>query len=139
MKFSIKDFFSQCDQICSFSRIWSHLLKKSVMENFIFCAVNIQFNIFEPQGLYWTNVSAFGLTMALKIIGCELQVWLPKVPKFLFLFRSSYRRCSVKKGVPRSFTKFSGKHLCQSHFFNNVAGLRPELYLKRDYGTGVSL
>ena len=39
MKFSIKDFFSQCDQIRSFLRIWSHLLKKSLMENFIFCAV----------------------------------------------------------------------------------------------------
>ena len=38
-KFSIKDFFSKCDQICSFLRIWSHLLEKSLMENFIFCAV----------------------------------------------------------------------------------------------------
>ena len=34
MKFSIKDFFSKDDL-----RIWSHLLKKSLMENFIFCAV----------------------------------------------------------------------------------------------------
>ena len=39
MKFSNKDFFSKCDQIRSFLRIWSHLLKKSLMENFIFCAV----------------------------------------------------------------------------------------------------
>ena len=41
MKFSIniKDLFSECDQIRSFLRIWSHLLKKSVMEKFIFCAV----------------------------------------------------------------------------------------------------
>ena len=39
MKFSIKDFFSKCDEIRSFLRICSHLLKKSVMENFIFCAV----------------------------------------------------------------------------------------------------
>ena len=39
MKFSIKDFFSKCDQIGSFLRIWSHLLKKSLMENFIFWAV----------------------------------------------------------------------------------------------------
>ena len=39
MKFSIKDFFSKYDQIRSFMRIWSHLLKKSLMENFIFCAV----------------------------------------------------------------------------------------------------
>ena len=40
MKFSIKDFFSKCDQILSKLRIWSHILKKSFMENFIFCAVN---------------------------------------------------------------------------------------------------
>ena len=39
MKFSIKDFFSKCDQIRSLLRIWPHLLKKSLMENFIFCAV----------------------------------------------------------------------------------------------------
>ena len=36
MKFSIKDFFSKYDQIPSFLWIWSHLLKKSLMENFIF-------------------------------------------------------------------------------------------------------
>ena len=39
MKFSIKDFFSKCDQIRRKLRIWSHLLKKSLMENLIFCAV----------------------------------------------------------------------------------------------------
>ena len=39
MKFSIKDFSSKCDQIRSFLRIWSYLLKKSLMENFIFCPV----------------------------------------------------------------------------------------------------
>ena len=40
MKFSIKDFYSKCDQIHSFLQIWSHLLKKSLIENFIFCAVS---------------------------------------------------------------------------------------------------
>ena len=39
IKFSIKDFFSKCYQIRSFPRIRSHLLKKYLMENFIFCAV----------------------------------------------------------------------------------------------------
>ena len=39
IKFPIKDFFSKCDQIHSFLRLWSHLRKKSCMENFIFCAV----------------------------------------------------------------------------------------------------
>ena len=35
----LKDFFSKCDQIRSFLRIWSHSLKKLLMENFIFCSV----------------------------------------------------------------------------------------------------
>ena len=38
VKFCFKDFFSKCDQIRSFLRIWSCLLK-SPIENFIFCAV----------------------------------------------------------------------------------------------------
>ena len=39
IKFSIKYFFSKCDQIRRKRRIWSHLLNKSLMTNFIFCAV----------------------------------------------------------------------------------------------------
>ena len=39
MKFFIRDFFSKCAQISRKLRIWSHLLKKSLMENSIFCAV----------------------------------------------------------------------------------------------------
>ena len=38
--------------------------------------------------------------------------------------RSSHRRCSIRKGVLKNFAKFTGKHLCQSLFFNKVAGLR---------------
>ena len=39
MKFSIMEFFSKCNQIHNFLLIWQHLLKKSLMENFSFCAV----------------------------------------------------------------------------------------------------
>ena len=46
MMFSVKDFFSKCDQIRIFLRVWSHLLKKSLMENFIFCAVLILMEYF---------------------------------------------------------------------------------------------
>ena len=46
MKFSIQDFFIKSDQIRGKLRTWSHLLKKSLMENFIFCAV------LEPQGWF---------------------------------------------------------------------------------------
>ena len=67
MKFSIKDFFSKCDQICGNLGIWSHLLKKSLMENFIFCAVKffpyvlIQYqlrkSIFNASTLSFENIS----------------------------------------------------------------------------------
>ena len=35
MKFFIKDFFNKSDQIRKKLRIWSHLLKKYLMENFV--------------------------------------------------------------------------------------------------------
>ena len=39
MKVSIKDFPSKCDQIRRKLQVCSHLLKKSLMENFIFYAI----------------------------------------------------------------------------------------------------
>ena len=41
MMFSIKDFFSKHEEIYRKLRIWSHLLKKSLMEKFIFCEVMV--------------------------------------------------------------------------------------------------
>ena len=40
LKFSTKDFFSECDIIRRKLRILSHLLNKSLIEKFIFCAVD---------------------------------------------------------------------------------------------------
>ena len=37
----------------------------------------------------------------------------------------SHQSCSLRKGVLRNFTTFTGKHLCQSLFFNKVACLWP--------------
>ena len=53
MKFSVKDFLSKCDNIRSFLRIWSHLLKKSLMEMFIFFAILVLYNFF----YYISNMS----------------------------------------------------------------------------------
>ena len=39
MKFSINDISSKCNRIRKKLRIWLHLLDKTLMENFIFCAV----------------------------------------------------------------------------------------------------
>ena len=52
-------------------------------------------------------------------------------------FVDSHQRCSIKKSYLKNFTKFTGKHLCQSLLFNKVAGLGPATLLKRDAGTGV--
>ena len=48
----------------------------------------------------------------------------------LFFFRSSHRRCYVRKGVLRNYTKFTRKHLCQNLFFNKVVSLDPATLLK---------
>ena len=66
MKFSIKDFFSKCDQIRRKLRIWSHLLKKFLMENFISLAVyNLRNNVAletitaEQEDKNWTSHCSF--------------------------------------------------------------------------------
>ena len=40
----------------------------------------------------------------------------------LIIYRSSRQEVFCNKGVLKNFTKFTGKHLCQSLFFNKIAG-----------------
>ena len=42
----------------------------------------------------------------------------------IILLRCSHRRCSIKKGVLKHFTKCTGKYMFQSLFSNKVVGLR---------------
>ena len=46
----------------------------------------------------------------------------PKNKALKLISEAVAQRCFVKRGVLRNFTKFTGKHLCQSLFFNKVAG-----------------
>ena len=46
--------------------------------------------------------------------------------------RSSHCRCSVKKGDLKNYAKSVGKQLCQSLFFNKVAGLRSATLFKKE-------
>ena len=41
------------------------------------------------------------------------------------------QRCSIIKSVLKNFGKFIGKHLCQSLFFNKVAGFTTATLLKK--------
>ena len=50
LKFSIKNFFCKCEQIRRKLRIWLDLLKKSLMENSIFCAM---FSLYKPYPLQY--------------------------------------------------------------------------------------
>ena len=47
------------------------------------------------------------------------------------MIKSTHQSCYVRRVVLRNFTKFTGKHLCQSLFLNKVAGLRSATLLKK--------
>ena len=47
------------------------------------------------------------------------------------IFRSSHRRCSIKKAILKHFVIFTGKHLCRGLFFNKVAGHQACNFIKR--------
>ena len=76
MKFFIKDFFSKCDQIRSFLRIWSHLLKKSSMQNFIFCVVNKQ---------------SKHVLKNIELIAIEISIVKPSIMSGVFVTRENIR------------------------------------------------
>ena len=61
MKFFIKGFFSKCDQISSFLRIWSHLMKRSLIKNFIFCAMKVLMSITYLLYKFPTNFLHFSI------------------------------------------------------------------------------
>ena len=47
------------------------------------------------------------------------------------IFRSSHRRCSIKKAILKHFVIFTGKHLCWGLFFNKVAGHQACDFIKK--------
>ena len=58
-KFSIKDFLGKCDQIRRKLRIWSSLMKKSLIKSFIFCTVKIAEAPIKIWGLSFRNVISY--------------------------------------------------------------------------------
>ena len=86
MKFSIKDFFSNYDQIHSKLPIWSHLLTESLMENFTLGAEMAKRNLKS----YDVNKACLALYMK------GLTHFVPTLP-YIHVFRSSHWRCSTKK------------------------------------------
>ena len=95
----------------------------------------------------WSNTFYHFVRFALKglkllllhfILACNplffVQIWLAIQSSVIdSTFRSSRRRCSVRNGVLRSITKFTGKHLYQSLFLMKLQawGLRSATLLKK--------
>ena len=126
MKFFIKHFFSKCDQIRRFLRMWSHLLK-SLMENFIFCAVlevllrswlHGKFRSSHRRGVLWKKGVVENFT---KFTGKHLcqRIFFNKGLRSATLFKKRlWHRC-----FPVNFVKFS-----RTCFLQNASGW---LLLKR--------
>ena len=83
MNFSIKDFFSKCDQIRRKLQIWSHLLKKSFIENFFFCVVFVSFD-------FWVVWYFHGSDKYCQINQCYWKLFAK-----YFFFRISFYSLSV--------------------------------------------
>ena len=49
-----------------------------------------------------------------------------------FISETVARRCSVRKGVLRNFTKFTGKHLRQDPFVNKVTSASASNFIKKE-------
>ena len=73
--------------------------------------INSELVHFKGYWIIWQNTSRYEATIG----------------SYLLRIRGSHWRCSVRKGVLRNFTKFTGKHLRQSLFFNKVAGHKTPL------------
>ena len=100
MKFPIKDFFSKCDRICSFLRIRSHLLKKSLMENFIFSAVQCTLVHKKSDALrelvpfvQFKNVKSTQGGVLISVTKSESPLWV------LFMFFNLYKWCQIVQNI----------------------------------------
>ena len=83
LKFSIKNFFSKCDQIRSILWTWSHLLEKSLIENVIFYIVTQQ-QMVNISGFFWP-VNRYLFRALLNVydeVFCENSWWLKAVNCF---------------------------------------------------------
>ena len=57
----------------------------------------------------------------------SMVVYQRREVRILFTFRSSRPEMFYKKGVFRNFAKFTGKHLCQTFFFNKLGGINDDI------------
>ena len=102
MKFSIIDFFSKCDQIRNFLRSWSYLPKKSLMENFIFCAVNSKgysrYFADHIKQREWNGILSLPTYASwLMLQKHRITAWRRTFPLFYFHLKNILKICNTRK------------------------------------------
>ena len=103
MKFSIKDFFSKCDQTRRKLWIWSHLLKNALMKNFIFCAVLLSVEGLRFRHLYFLS-NCFIIVSQLVLLNSQHFLKHCKIAwqrfKANFTFNQKKKKMTVSDLVP---------------------------------------
>ena len=142
VKFLIKEFFSKCGQICSFLRIWSHLLKNSLMENFIFCALFItQFYFDVAIGInlvlhkkYSTKPHSF-LVIYTTLASVNLLLFrknlLERIWKLIMTIDDKIRDEKLQYDINREAAKISAYHQVKS--INITSWAKAECYNKLNF------
>ena len=114
MKFCIINNFSKFDQIHRELRIWSHLLKKSLMENFIFCVV-------VPRKIRETLYILKNTTHINNISYMPPEIWLPNLrisqlnPYILNTYTFFYRQLVSGLTFKVTFCFFQITYVCKKY------------------------
>ena len=119
MKFSIKDFFSKCGQIWSFLQIWSHLLKKTLMDNFILCAVVLEkFKQCNFPSFHTANESIADAVIKQEYIENDTFT----TQKMKFTIKDFFSKCDQIRSFLRIWSHLLKKPLMENFIFYAVIG-----------------
>ena len=108
--FAWRIIFSSCDHIRSILRIWSHLLKKSLMQNFIFCVSETFLEKTVEEDFEFTD--SLLLTFHPKSLLIFALIHFQKA--YQRFARSSPSKVFLGKCVLKICRKFTGEHPCWS-------------------------
>ena len=98
--------------------IFKHLFPRTRLKGYFYHYLSVQYHV----------LLLHSLKLILKwFIHLEKPVTKPEN----VIYRSSRPEVFCKKGFVRNFTKFIGKHLCHSLFFNKCCRPRPATLLKK--------
>ena len=93
---------------------WTHWRRYNFLTNIV---------VFNKENVWITLCVFYQRNMATKFIMVNFFQDCQKI-LFYYTFSSSRPELFCKKGILKNFAKFTGKHLCQSPFFNKQEFLR---------------